>query len=134
MKVLAIRHCVVHPEAAALAGFLDRLGLIRRPMPGCDDAGPDAVFGGAVFPAGDSWIETWPAGPEMPAGTMLQVVVDDADAFAAHARAQGLEIAGPMDAHGERIYFASAPAGVQLSFQSAPPDPAGGAPEGAPRT
>ena len=119
MKVLAIRHCVVHPEAAAFADFMDRLGLPRRRMPACDDAGPDAVFSGAVFPAGDSWIEAWPAGPEMPACTMLQIVVDDADAFAAHARRQGLEVTGPADAHGERIYFAMAPGGVQLSFQSA---------------
>lgn len=121
MKVLAIRHCLVHAEAAAFAGFLDRLGFPRRPVPGCDDGQSDGAFGGAVFPAGDSWIEAWPAGPEMPACTMLQVVVDDADAFAAHARKQGLGVAGPVHAHGECIYFATAPGGVQLSFQSALP-------------
>lgn len=126
MRVLAIRHCIVHSEAAAFAGFLDRLGLPRRRMPGCDDTGADGVFSGAVFPAGDSWIEAWPAGPEMPACTMLQVVVDDADAFAAYARGRGVEVAGPTDAHGERIYFANAPGGVQMSFQSALPSGAAG--------
>lgn len=118
MKVLAIRHCLVHPEAAAFADFLDRLGLPRRQPSGCDDSVVEGEFAGAIFPAGDSWIEAWTAGPDMPACTMLQIVVDDADAFAAHARGQGLDVAGPTDAHGERIYFAMAPGGVQLSFQS----------------
>ena len=54
----------------------------------------------------------------MPAGIMLQIEVDDADAFAAHAKANGLEAQGPMDAHGERIYFFKAPTGLQVSFQS----------------
>jgi hypothetical protein len=127
MKVLAIRHCVVHPEAAALAAFLDRLGMPRRPMPDCAPDAESTGFGGAIFPAGESWVEVWPAGPEMPACTMLQIVVDDADRFAAHARSGGLEISGPTDAHGERIYFATTPGGVQLSFQSALPDAATGA-------
>jgi hypothetical protein len=119
MKTLAIRHCVVHPEAADLAGFLDKLGLVRRPMGDCDSPTSDGAFAGAIFPAGDSWIEAWPTSPEMPACTMLQIVVDDADAFAAQARSQGLEVLGPTDAHGERIYFAQAPGGVQLTVQSA---------------
>ncbi len=53
----------------------------------------------------------------MPAGTMLQVVVDDADAFAENAKQNGLDSQGPMDAHGERIYFIGTPTGLQLSFQ-----------------
>lgn len=121
MKTLAIRHCIVHPEAAALAGFLDKLGLNRREMSDCDDATNNGAFSGAIFPAGDSWIEAWTASPEMPACTMLQIVVDDADAFATRARAEGLELIGPTDAHGERIYFAQAPGGVQLTVQSALP-------------
>lgn len=55
----------------------------------------------------------------MPAGVMLQLMVDDADAFAAHAKGQGLELQRPMDAHGERIYFLKAPWGRRVSFQSA---------------
>lgn len=119
MKTLAIRHCVVHPEAADLACFLDKLGLARRAMDDCDNPTSDGAFAGAIFPTGDSWIETWPASPEMPACTMLQIVVDNADAFAAKARSEGLEVLGPTDAHGERIYFAQAPGGVQLTVQSA---------------
>ncbi len=114
MKVLGIRYCAVDPEARSLATFFDRLGLTRREM-GDDDS---AEFSGAVFPAGDSWIELWPDGPDMPAGTMLQVVVDDADAFAENAKQNGLEPQGPMDAHGERIYFIGTPTGLQMSFQS----------------
>lgn len=112
MKVLGIRYCSVDPDAESLATFFDKLGLIRRQM---DDS---ESFSGAVFPAGDSWIELWPEGPGMPAGTMLQVVVDDADAFAENARSNGLEPQGPMDAYGERIYHIVTPTGLQMSFQS----------------
>ena len=116
MKVLGIRYCAVDPAAESLAGFFDKLGLARRDMGDCD--GGESSFSGAVFPAGDSWIEIWPDGPDMPAGSMLQVVVDDADAFAEHAKKNGLEPQGPMDAHGERIYFIGTPTGLQMSFQS----------------
>lgn len=116
MKVLAIRFCTVTPEVDALAKFFDNLGLPRMPLP--DFGAEGAGITGAIFPAGASWIEMWGAGPQMPVGIMLQVVVDDADAFAAHARSNGLEPMGPTDAHGERIYFLSAPSGLQMSFQS----------------
>ena len=69
-------------------------------------------------PAGDSWIEVWPEGPGMPAGIMLQIVVDDADAWAERARANGLKPQGPTDAHGERIYYLQAPGGLPIAFQS----------------
>ena len=54
----------------------------------------------------------------MPAGIMLQVEVEDADALAAVARAQGLEPKGPVEAHGERIYYLLAPGGLAMTFQS----------------
>ena len=114
MQVLGIRFCSVSPDAEKLAEFLGRqLGLPERDM-NYDGEG----FGGAVFPAGSSWIEIWKDGPQMPPGIMLQIVVDDADAFAEHARSNGLDPSGPMDAHGERIYFIEAPGGLQVSFQS----------------
>jgi len=47
----------------------------------------------------------------------LQIVVDDADAVAANAKANGIEVQGPMKAHGEKIYFAVAPGGLSVSFQ-----------------
>ena len=120
MKVLGIRFCAVSAEGEKLARFLgDGLGLPQRPLPEARGA-----FAGAVFPAGDSWIEIWQKGPDMPAGIMLQIVVDDADAWAARARANGLAPQGPTDAHGERIYFLSAPTGLQMSFQSALPEEA----------
>ncbi len=113
MKLLGIRFCSVSEQAEELAGFLrDGLGLVERDM-GISDG-----FHGAVFPAGDSWIEMWPEGPGMQACTMLQLVVDDADAYAEHARQNGLEPQGPNDMHGERIYFLQAPGGLPMSFQS----------------
>jgi len=113
MKVLAIRFCCVSDEAPAMAEFFDAMGLEQKKMDGSCEG-----FSGAIFPAGESWVEIWQSGPQMPAGIMLQIVVDDADAYAEHARSKGLEPNGPMDAHGERIYFAKAPSGLQISFQS----------------
>ena len=118
MRVLAIRFCHVSPEAEAIAATFTALGMPQKPLDGLAPPGSTGFFGG-VFPAGDSWVEVWPQGPGMPASTMLQVVVDNADAFAAHARENGLAPEGPMDAHGERIYFLRLPGGMQMSFQSA---------------
>lgn len=115
MQVIGIRFCSVAEEAESLAGFLDAVGLPQRDLGAADNNS----FPGAIFPAGDSWIEIWKKGPDMPEGVMLQVIVDDADAFAGHARSNGLDPQGPMDAHGERIYFLKAPTGLQMSFQSA---------------
>lgn len=117
MKPIAMRYCCVSDQAEALAGVFDRLGMARRTM---EDVGlpPGDGFQGAIFEVGNGWIELWPTGEGMPAGTMLQLVVGQADSVAAAARATGLAPTGPMDAHGERIYFLDAP-GLQLSFQSA---------------
>lgn len=116
MHVLGIRFVTVSSEAEALAQTFDALGLARMDLSGIvpDDDG----FTGAIFPADASWIEVWPQGPEMPAGIMLQIVVDDADAFAEHAKANGLDPQGPVDAHGEHIYYLDTPSGLQVSFQS----------------
>lgn len=118
MQVLAIRFCHVSPEAEAIAAAMKALGLPQRSL---DDVFPPEASGfvGAIFLAGASWVEIWPQGPDMPPGTMLQVVVDDAAAFAAYARGNGLAPEGPMDAHGERIYFLRLPGGLQMAFQSA---------------
>lgn len=119
MKVLAIRFCTVSPEAKALAGFFGALGVPQMDLTGILPSPEDGSFPGAIFTANESWIEVWPEGPGMPAGTMLQIVVDDSDAFAAYAKANGLSPDGPMDAHGEHIYFLKAPGGLQVAFQSA---------------
>src|SRR6187551_2887146 len=110
MKVLGFRFCTVSPEASSLASFLDALGFQRHPLVGDDS--------GAVFAAGESWLAMWPPSEQMRPGMMLQVVVDDADAFASHAREQGLNPTGPADSQGKRIYFIQAPTGLQISIQS----------------
>ena len=113
MKVLSLRYCTISPESESLCQFYQALGLASKPD---SDA---TVKQGGIFLAGDSWIEIWPEGEGMPAGTMLQIVVDDADAFAEHAKSQGLNPQGPVEAHGEKIYFIEAPNGMPVSFQSA---------------
>jgi hypothetical protein len=116
MRVLSIRYCSVTPQAEELAEFFRALGMQDRMS-----AVPSAAtaFAGAIFPAGDSWVEVWPQRPQMPPGVMLQIIVDDADAFAEYAVSNGLTPQGPMEAHGERIYFLKGPGELQLSFQSA---------------
>ena len=112
MEVLGIRFCAVAEEAQEMAEFFTRgLGLPDR------DLGGGGEFHGAVIPAGTSWIEIWQKGPDMPVGLMLQIVVDDADAVAETARRNGIDVQGPMEAHGEKIYFAVAPGGLSISFQ-----------------
>ena len=116
MKVLGIRFCSVTSKAEELAEFLGKgLGLPQERIEGTDDS---EGFAGAIFPAAESWIEIWPVSAEMPSGIMLQIVVDDADAWAAEARGNGLDPKGPIDAHGERIYYLRAPGGLDVSFQS----------------
>ena len=108
------RFCSVSDDAEEVARFLGSgLGLPERKF--TEDGAP---FSGAVFPAGESWIEVWPEAPGMPAGIMLQIIVDDADAWAENARKNGLEPTGPTDAHGERIYYLNAPGGLPIAFQS----------------
>jgi hypothetical protein len=116
MRVLSIRYCSVTPQAEELAEFFRALGMQDRMNAVPSDA---TTFAGAIFPAGDSWVEVWPQRPQMPAGVMLQIIVDDADAFAEYAVSNGLTPQGPMDAHGERIYFLKGPGELQISFQSA---------------
>ena len=101
MQVLGIRFCAVAEEAQEMAEFFTQgLGLPDRDLGGGDE------FHGAVIPAGTSWIEIWNKSADMPAGLMLQIVVDDADAVAETARGNGIDVQGPMQAHGEKIYFA----------------------------
>ena len=122
MKVLGIRFCkVAHADdARALADMLGENGLGLAPA----DMGETDGFQGAVFPvdgaaSGEgSWFEIWPAGETMPEMTMLQIVVDDADAWAERAKSNGLDVKGPDDAHGERIYYLEGPGGMPIAFQS----------------
>ena len=122
MKVLGIRFCkVAHADdARALADMLGENGLGLAPA----DMGETDGFQGAVFPvdgaaSGEgSWFEIWPAGETMPEMTMLQIVVDDADAWAERAKSNGLNVKGPDDAHGERIYYLEGPGGMPIAFQS----------------
>jgi len=123
MKVLGIRFCkVAKPDdAKGLADLLGENGLGLK----ANDFGATDGFAGAVFPVDEagaksagSWIEIWPSGEHMPEMVMLQIVVDDADAWAEQAKKNGVAVKGPDDAHGERIYYLEGPGGLAISFQS----------------
>ncbi len=117
MQPLSIRFCAITPEADALVEFLG-LGLgfpcVAKPL----SEDPDSPKGGLFHASDESWIEVWKDGPQMPAGIMLQVVVEDADAAAAHARANGLDPKGPMLTRTEKIYYLMAPGGLAMTVQS----------------
>lgn len=116
MALLGIRfaHVAKPADAEGIAEAFRGLGLSPKNFPEAEG------FPGAIFTTDDqkSWAEFWHAGEGMPEGSMLQLVVDDADAMAEQARNSGLSPQGPMDAHGERIYFLTLPGGLQISFQS----------------
>lgn len=119
MTILSIRFCTVKPEKEArdLANFLgaDGWGFDERGM----STDPAEGFQGTVFPAGKaSWTEIWAASEHMPETTMLHVIVDNADAYAARAKDNGITFSGPMDMHGERIYFSEAPGGLPMAVLS----------------
>jgi len=114
VRVIGIRFTYVSSKARDLARFLaDGLGMPQN-VPVADGDS----FTGAIFPAGDSWIEVWEESPDLPGGVMLQIVVDDADAWADRARAGGLDPTGPIEQHGERIYFLEAPGRLPVSVLS----------------
>ncbi len=114
MEILGIRFCSVTDDAEKeLDFFSNKLGLKN-------DLDSHEGFVGGVFSTKDksSWLECWQSAEQMPKGIMLQLVVADADAFAENAKNNGLEPQGPIDAHGERIYYLKTPAGMNMSFQS----------------
>ena len=114
MEILGIRFCTVTDDAKAELDFFEnKLGL-------SNDLAENNEFVGGVFSTGDksSWLECWQSSEQMPSGIMLQLVVADADAFAENVKSKGLEPHGPVDAHGERIYYLKSPSGMNMSFQS----------------
>jgi len=123
VKVLGIRFCKVAgaEDAKSIAALLGENGLGLTPI----DMGESEGFSGAVFPVDEdaktgrgSWVEIWAAGEHMPEMTMLQIVVDDADAWAERARKNGVDVKGPDDAHGERIYYLEGVSGLPVAFLS----------------
>lgn len=118
MNVLGMRFVTVDRRGLELAKLL-RDGIGLRVLGEFDDG---KGFDGAVFEAGDSWIEVWPEAPDMPAGVMLQIIVDNADEWAARAIEHGIEPQGPIDVHGDRCYALTAPTGLPITVQSKIPD------------
>lgn len=114
MKILGIRFCSVSKDAEADIDFFENKLDIKNTF----DNQPE--FQGGVFPTEDksSWVECWQASEKMPEGLMLQIIVEDADEFAENAKSNGVEPYGPVDAHGERIYYIKTPSGISMSFQS----------------
>ncbi len=125
MKLLGHRLSFVGDDAQALALSKILLGLGIEPKTIYSKQMLEAPhlsdedFSGAVFASDDvNWVEIWSELPGVPKGFMLQLIVDDADAFADHARANGLDPQGPVESHGERIYYLMTPIGLPISFQS----------------
>ena len=114
MKILGIRFCSVSDKAKEDLDFFENKMGLSNSFDSNDE------FVGGVYSTNDksSWLECWQASEGMPEGIMLQLVVEDADKFSENAKSNGLEPFGPVDAHGERIYYIKTPSGVSMSFQS----------------
>lgn len=108
-----MRFCSTEADCDPMIEFFEKLGLPALEMPA--DA---AAYPGKIFTAGESWLEFWKEGPGMEKGIMLQIIVDDADAYAKQAKENGLEPQGPMEMHGERVYFFKSPSGMPVSVQA----------------
>ncbi|MFD2670168.1 VOC family protein [Marinicrinis sediminis] len=112
MKLIGIRYVDVVEEQEKMAAFFEKqLGLGNA-------WDQQELFQGSIYKAGDSWMEFWQKSDQMPAGAMLQLIVDDANAFAEHARQNGLSPHGPVTQHGEIIYYLTAPNGMPVTLQS----------------
>ncbi len=125
MKFLGHRFCYVGEaeNALALSKILASLGIPPKTIFSQQmretDALSDGDFSGAIFASDElNWVEIWAELPQVPKGFMLQLIVDDADAFAENARKNGLDPQGPVESHGERIYYLMTPIGLPISFQS----------------
>ena len=110
MKVLSMRFCSTEADCDPTIAFFEKLGLPTLEMPA-----EAAAFPGKIFTAGESWLEFWKEGPGMEKGIMLQIIVDDAEAFVKQAKDNGLDAQGPMEMHGERVYFFKTPSGMPVS-------------------
>ncbi len=125
MKVLGHRFCYVgeKPFAIDFSKTLAALGMdigqvFSQNMLEAKEL-QDDDFSGAIFKVDDvSWVEIWAEMPGVPKGIMLQLIVDDADAFAENAKNNGLKPEGPVEAHGEKIYYLVPASGLPISFQS----------------
>ncbi len=125
MKLLGHRISIVSESELALnmsktflALGLEPRSIFAKSMEESDTL-KDEDFSGAIFASDEiNWIEIWSEMQGVPKGMMLQLIVDDADAFAKHAKANGLDPQGPVEAHGEKIYYLFSPQGLPISFQS----------------
>jgi len=53
---------------------------------------------------------------------MLQILVDDADAWAERTYNNGFKPVSPMDIHKERAYYIEGPGSMPITFQPAIPN------------
>lgn len=125
MKLLGHRLSYVgeKPAALALSKTLLALGIAPKALYSAQlmetEILHDEDFSGAVFAADENnWIEFWAEIDGLPKGLMLQLVVDNADEFADYAKKNHLNPQGPVEAHGEKIYYLQTPTGLPISFQS----------------
>ena len=125
MKILGHRFCYVGENALALdlsktlAALGWNIGRVFTEQMLETETLSDDNFSGAIFNVDDdSWVEIWSELPGVPKGIMLQIIVDNADAFAENAKKNGLEPQGPVESHGERIYYLMPASGLPISFQS----------------
>ncbi|WP_345243873.1 hypothetical protein [Pontibacillus salipaludis] len=112
MKVLGFRYVDVSEKSDEMVDFFQHKLGMENSWSDTED------YRGGIFKAGGSWLEFWHKNECMNALTMLQIVVDEADEFASFAKEQGVEIHGPIEEHGEKIYSLHAPNGMPVTIIS----------------
>lgn len=112
LKLLGYRHVTVSEESEQMVDFFEnKLGLANSWT-------ETDKYSGGVFKSENSWLEFWGKSEDMPEMTMLQLIVDDADEFAACIKTSGVELNGPVEERGERIYSMTAPNRMPVTIQS----------------
>ncbi|KUP05180.1 hypothetical protein Q75_13040 [Bacillus coahuilensis p1.1.43] len=112
MKIIGFRYVTVGDQCDEMVDFFqNQLGLENTYE-------NQEGYNGGIFKADHSWLEFWEAGENMPPMTMIQLIVENADEFASSLEGKGLELQGPFEQHGERMYSLKAPNGMPITFQS----------------
>ncbi|MGN6472726.1 MAG: VOC family protein [Mycobacteriales bacterium] len=107
MKPLAVHHVSINVDDvdAALAFYVDRLGLVQR----ADR--PDFGFPGAWLDAGGQQVHLIQGNAPANVGQHFAVQVADLDAAIAELRADGVEVTDAFAVGGSRQAFLSDPSG-----------------------
>jgi len=115
MQPLAVHHVSINVSDvdAALAFYVGRLGLARRPDR------PDFPFGGAWLDCGHQQVHLIEGTTPPPVGQHFAVLVEDLDATVGELRSSGLDVSDPSPVGTGRQSFVNDPDGNTVELHQA---------------